>query len=83
MWNLQYDTNEPIYETEIIPKEGNAKEHSHPHTTVLNSHATKVMLKRLQASLQHYMNQEQYVNREPPNVQAWGHPRWTCLGGNF
>ena len=47
-----------------IPKKGNAKECSNYHTIVLISHASKVMLKILQASLQ------QYVNRELPNVQA-------------
>ena len=47
-----------------IPKKGNAKECSNYHTTVLISHASKVMLKILQARLQ------QYVNRELPDVQA-------------
>ena len=47
-----------------IPKKGNAKECSNYHTTVLISHATKVMLKILLARLQ------QYVNRELPDVQA-------------
>ena len=41
-----------------IPKKGNAKECSNYHTIVLISHASKVMLKILQARLQHYMNQE-------------------------
>ena len=36
---------------------GNAKEHSNYHTTALISHASKVMLKILQARLQWYMNQ--------------------------
>ena len=36
-----------------IPKKGNAKECSHYHTTVLISHASKVMLKILEARLQH------------------------------
>ena len=35
-----------------IPKKGNAKEHSNYRTTALISHATKVMLKILQATLQ-------------------------------
>ena len=39
-----------------IPKKGNAKECSSYHTTILISHASKVMLKVLQASLQQYMN---------------------------
>ena len=47
-----------------IPKKGNAKECSNYHTTVLISHASKVMFKSLQARLQ------QYVNRELPDVQA-------------
>ena len=47
-----------------IPKKGNAKECSNYHTIALISHASKVMLKTLQASLQ------QYVNHELPDVQA-------------
>ena len=47
-----------------IPKNGNAKECSNYHTIALISHASKVMLKILQARLQ------QYVNRELPHVQA-------------
>ena len=47
-----------------IPKKGNAKECSNYHITALISHASKVMLKILQARLQ------QYVNRELPDVQA-------------
>ena len=47
-----------------IPKKGNAKECSNYCAIALISHASKVMLKILQARLQ------QYVNREPPNVQA-------------
>ena len=46
------------------PKKGNAKECSNYHTIALISHASKVMLKILQASLQQYMNQEL------PDVQA-------------
>ena len=41
-----------------IPKKGNAKECSDYHTVALISHATKVMLKILQARLQHSMNCE-------------------------
>ena len=37
-----------------IPKKGNAKECSNYHTVVLISHASKVMLKILQARLQQY-----------------------------
>ena len=42
----------------LIPKKGNAKECSDYHTIALISHASKVMLKILQASLQQYMNHE-------------------------
>ena len=41
-----------------IPRKGNAKECSNYHTIALISHASKVMLKILQASLQQYMNHE-------------------------
>ena len=41
-----------------IPKKGNAKECSNYHTIALISHASKVMLKILQARLQQYMNCE-------------------------
>ena len=41
-----------------IPKKGNAKECSNYHTIVLISHARKVMLKILQATVQQYMNHE-------------------------
>ena len=47
-----------------IPKKGNAKEGSNYHSIALISHASKVMLKILQARLQ------QYVNRELSDVQA-------------
>ena len=47
-----------------IPKKGNAKECSKYHTIALISHASKFMLKILQARLQ------QYVNHELPDVQA-------------
>ena len=40
----------------LIPKKGNAKECSYYHTITLISHASKVMLKILQARLQQYMN---------------------------
>ena len=46
------------------PKKGNAKECSNYRTIALISHASKVMLKILQARLQ------QYVNYEIPDVQA-------------
>ena len=41
-----------------IPKKGNAKECADYPTIVLISHASKVMLKILQARLQQYMNHE-------------------------
>ena len=47
-----------------IPKKGNAKECLNYRTIALISHASKVMLKILQARLQHYMN------HELPDVQA-------------
>ena len=47
-----------------IPKKGNAKECSFYCTIALISHASKVMLKILQAKLQ------QYVNQELPDVQV-------------
>jgi len=47
-----------------MQKKGNAKECSNYHTIALISHASKVMLKILQARLQ------QDVNRELPDVQA-------------
>ena len=47
-----------------IPKEGNAKECSNYHTIALISHASKVILKILQARLQ------QYMNHELPDVQV-------------
>ena len=47
-----------------IPKKGNVKECSNYHTIALISHASKVMLKILQARLR------QYMNHEIPDVQA-------------
>ena len=47
-----------------VPKKGNAKECSNYRRTALISHASKVMLKILQARLQ------QYMNCELPDVQA-------------
>ena len=54
-----------------IPKKGNAKECWNYHTIALISHASKVMLKILQARLQ------QYVNRKLPDVQAGFRKRGT------
>ena len=48
----------------LIPKRGNTKECSNYHTIALISHASKVMLKILQARLQ------QCMNHELPDVQA-------------
>ena len=47
-----------------IPKKGNAKEHSNYRTIALISHASKVMLKIIQAGFQ------QYMNHELPDVQV-------------
>ena len=47
-----------------IPKNGNAKKCSNYRTIALVSHASKVTLKVLQATLQ------QYMNHELPDVQA-------------
>ena len=47
-----------------VPKKGNAKECSNYSTIALISHASKVVLKILQARLQ------QYVNHELPDIQA-------------
>ena len=47
-----------------IPEKSNAKECSNYHTIALISHASKVMLKILQAGLQ------QYLNQELPDVQT-------------
>ena len=47
-----------------IPRKGNAKDCSNYRTIALISHASKVMLKTLQARIQ------QYMNHELPDVQA-------------
>ena len=47
-----------------IPMKGNAEECLHYHTIAFISHASKIMLKILQARLQ------QYVNHELPDVQS-------------
>ena len=47
-----------------IPKKGNAKECSNYRAIALISHASKIILKILQARFQ------QYSNHEPPDVQA-------------
>ena len=62
IWKTQLDWKRSVFIP--IPKKGNAKECSNCCTIALISHASKVMLKILQARLQ------QYVNCELPNVQA-------------
>ena len=57
-----WDWKRPVFIP--IPKKGNAKECSNYHTIALISHASKVMLKIIQARLQWY------VNCEVPDVQA-------------
>ena len=49
---------------EKVSFHSNSKQCSNYHTTALISHASKVMLKILQARLQ------QYINQELPHVQA-------------
>ena len=64
IWKTQQwpqDWKKPVFIP--IPKKGNAKECSDYHTVALISHASRVMLKVLQARLQ------QYVNWELPDVQ--------------
>ena len=64
IWKIQQQPQDWKRSVSIpIPKKGNAKEYLNYCTTVLVSHANKVMVKILQASLQQYMNQEL------PNVQ--------------
>ena len=65
IWKTQQwlqDWKRPVFFP--IPKKGNAKESSNYSTIALISHASKVMLKFLQARLQ------QYMNCELPDVQA-------------
>ena len=65
MWKTQQwpqDWKRPVFIP--IPKKRNAKECSNYCTVALISHASKVMLRNLQARLQ------QYVNCELPDVQA-------------
>ena len=56
----------------LISKKSNAKECSNYHTIAFISHASKVMLKILQARLQ------QYTNREVPDGKSHG---WRSLVG--
>ena len=57
-------TGKGQFSFQSIPKKGNAKEYSNYCTIAFISHASKVMLKILQARLQ------QYMNHELPDVQA-------------
>ena len=52
-----------------IPKKGNAKECSNYHTVALISHASKVMLKILQARLQQCMNDELPTRDQIANIR--------------
>ena len=68
MLKLQHSIHQQIWETQQwpqdwkrlvfipVPKKGNAKECSNYRTIALISHASKVMLKILQARLQQYVN---------------------------
>ena len=65
IWNTQQWPQDWKWSVFIpISKKSNAKECSNYHTIAFISHASKVMLKILQARLQ------QYTNREVPDVQA-------------
>ena len=62
-----------------IPKKGNAKESSNCCTIVFISHASKIMLKILQARLQQYMNLQIYkLNLERAKEPEIKLP--TCVG---
>ena len=66
IWNTQpwpQDWKRSVFIS--IPKKGNDKECSNYGTTASISHASKVILKTLQARLQ------QYMNCELPDVQSW------------
>ena len=64
MWKIQqWPQNWKRLVFILIPKKSNVKECSNYHIITLISHASKVMLKILQARLQHY------VNRKLPDVQ--------------
>ena len=65
MWKTQQWTRDWKRSVFIpIPKKGNAKECSNHQTVAFISHASKVVLKIVQARLQ------QYVNHELPDIQA-------------
>ena len=61
IWKTQKDWKSSVFIP--TPKKGNAKECLNYHTNTLNSHASKVMFKILQARLQ------QIVNQELPDIQ--------------
>ena len=61
-WRFPQDWKRSVFIP--IPKQDNAKECSNYHTIAVISHASKVMLKILQARLQ------QYMNRDLSDVQA-------------
>ena len=74
-----------------IPKKGNAKECSDYHTIALILHASKVMLKILQARLQQYVNCELpevlsgLVKAEEPEIKlptSVGSLQRECLSGD-
>ena len=55
-----------------IPKKGNAKECLNYRTIALISHASKVMLKILQARLQQYVNQLEHQEVHGSHIaEAW------------
>ena len=71
IWKTQQwpqDWKRPVFIP--IPKKGNVKERSNYRTIALISHASKIMLKILQARLQ------QHVNCELPDVQAGFRKGW-------
>ena len=53
----------------LVPKKGNAKECSNYHTVALISHATKVMLKILQARFQQLVIQQLPVQLDLEKAQ--------------
>ena len=63
-WNQQWPQDWKRFVFIPVPRKANAKESSNYHTVVRISHASKVMLKIIQARLQ------QYVNWKLPDIQA-------------
>ena len=64
----------------LIPKKGNAKECSKCHTITFISHASKVMLKILQARLQQHMNWE--LPDVQPRLKKANEPENTLVATN-